>query len=164
VTRRSSARRYLLSRHLRWFVTLTSSRPTSHSFPQKFAHSEITKTLLTYLAGYKDFTSPEQMKRVVNLLHRQAVRTKAEGLFFDVNFVIPRLVMELMIIVGTGFDIASYEDDISRSKLTPNGPAIQGFDRPRQICTAAVLQGFREGPVPCCRGDRRPCSPHIAQA
>jgi replication fork protection complex subunit Tof1/Swi1 len=52
---------------------------------QKLAHPEITRTFLAYLAHYKDFTSPEQMKRVVNLLHRQAVKVKSEGLFFDVN-------------------------------------------------------------------------------
>ena len=52
--------------------------------PQKFAHSEVTRTLLAYLARYQDFTSPEQMKRVVGLMHRQAVKQKAEGLFFMV--------------------------------------------------------------------------------
>lgn len=52
---------------------------------QRFANSEVTKTLLAYLARYKEFPSPEQMKRVVSLLHRQAVRAKAEGLFFNVR-------------------------------------------------------------------------------
>lgn len=51
---------------------------------QKFAHADITHTLLTYLARYKDFSSPENMRRVVSLMHRQAVRAKAEGLFFKV--------------------------------------------------------------------------------
>ncbi|TFK28235.1 timeless-domain-containing protein [Coprinopsis marcescibilis] len=55
-------------------------------FEMKFANIEITNTLLTYLARYKEFgASPEKMKRVVNLLHRQAVRAKAEGLFFKVS-------------------------------------------------------------------------------
>lgn len=51
---------------------------------QKFAHADITKTLLMYLSRYQEFGGPEKMKRVVNLLHRQAVRAKAEGLFFQV--------------------------------------------------------------------------------
>lgn len=52
---------------------------------QKYAHEEITSTLLTYLSRYQEFDSSEQMKRVVSLLHRQAVKAKAEGLFFKVN-------------------------------------------------------------------------------
>ncbi|TBU40199.1 timeless-domain-containing protein [Dichomitus squalens] len=58
---------------------------TFDQFEQRFAHPEITRTLLAYLARYKDFTQPEQMKRVVNLMHRQAVRQKAEGLYFMVS-------------------------------------------------------------------------------
>ena len=41
---------------------------------KKFAHEEITHTLITYLARYEEFTSPDQLKRVVNLLHRQAAQ------------------------------------------------------------------------------------------
>jgi replication fork protection complex subunit Tof1/Swi1 len=52
---------------------------------QKFAHPEITASLLAYLARYKEFTTAEPMKRIVNLLHRQAVRAKAEGIFFQVS-------------------------------------------------------------------------------
>jgi len=52
---------------------------------QKFAHPDITHTLLTCLARYKDFESAESMRRVVSLLHRQAVKAKAEGLFFKVR-------------------------------------------------------------------------------
>ncbi|KAK0224118.1 timeless protein-domain-containing protein [Armillaria fumosa] len=58
---------------------------TFEAFEMKFAHTDINHTLLTYLARYKDFSSPEHMKRAVNLLHRQAVRAKAEGLFFKVS-------------------------------------------------------------------------------
>ncbi|KAG6889904.1 hypothetical protein C0992_003697 [Termitomyces sp. T32_za158] len=58
---------------------------TFEAFEMKFAHADITHTLLTYLARYKDFSSPENMRRVVSLMHRQAVRTKAEGLFFKVS-------------------------------------------------------------------------------
>ncbi|KAH8980680.1 timeless-domain-containing protein [Lactarius akahatsu] len=58
---------------------------TFESFELKFANSDITQSLLTYLARYQEFTSPDEMKRVVSLLHRQAVRAKAEGLFFQVS-------------------------------------------------------------------------------
>ncbi|KAL5514636.1 hypothetical protein ACEPAG_1952 [Sanghuangporus baumii] len=58
---------------------------TFESFELKFAHEEITHTLILYLSRYDEFTSSEQMKRVVNLMHRQAVRAKAEGLFFKVS-------------------------------------------------------------------------------
>ena len=58
--------------------------PLPHFF-QKFAHAEITHTLLIYLARYRDFASSENMRRVVSLLHRQAVKAKAEGLFFKVS-------------------------------------------------------------------------------
>ncbi|EJD01845.1 timeless-domain-containing protein [Fomitiporia mediterranea MF3/22] len=58
---------------------------TFETFELKFAHEEITHTLMTYLGRYEEFTSSEQMKRVVNLLHRQAVKAKAEGLFFKVS-------------------------------------------------------------------------------
>ncbi|TFY59930.1 hypothetical protein EVG20_g7607, partial [Dentipellis fragilis] len=52
---------------------------------QKFANPDIAHTLLTYLGRYQEFTSPECMKRVVGLMHRQAVRAKAEGLYFQVS-------------------------------------------------------------------------------
>ncbi|KAG6820075.1 hypothetical protein H0H93_005603 [Arthromyces matolae] len=58
---------------------------TFEAFEMKFAHADVTHTLLTYLARYKEFSSAENMRRVVSLLHRQAVRAKAEGLFFKVS-------------------------------------------------------------------------------
>ncbi|KAJ4477289.1 timeless protein-domain-containing protein [Lentinula aciculospora] len=58
---------------------------TFEAFEMKFAHADITHTLLVYLSRYKDFTNPEQMRRVVSLLHRQAVLAKAEGLFFKAS-------------------------------------------------------------------------------
>ncbi|KAH9947733.1 timeless protein-domain-containing protein [Amylocystis lapponica] len=58
---------------------------TLDAFEAKFAHPDITQTLLAYLARYKEFGSSEDMKRVVSLMHRQAVRAKAEGLFFMVS-------------------------------------------------------------------------------
>ena len=44
-------------------------------------------TKITYLARFEEFKTPEQMKRVVNLLHRQVVKVKAEGLLFKVCYV-----------------------------------------------------------------------------
>lgn len=44
-------------------------------------------TLLNSLERFADFDSPEKMKRVVGLLHRLAVKVKAEGLFFKVRLV-----------------------------------------------------------------------------
>ncbi|KAF8622394.1 hypothetical protein AX15_007047 [Amanita polypyramis BW_CC] len=58
---------------------------TFEAFEMKLANAEITNTLLTYLARYREFATSECMRRVVNLLHRQAVRAKAEGLFFNVS-------------------------------------------------------------------------------
>ncbi|KAF9266348.1 timeless-domain-containing protein [Marasmius fiardii PR-910] len=58
---------------------------TLESFEMKFAQADITHTLLAYLSRYKEFSSSDNMKRVVSLLHRQAVRAKAEGLFFKVS-------------------------------------------------------------------------------
>ncbi|KAH8102126.1 timeless protein-domain-containing protein [Cristinia sonorae] len=58
---------------------------TFDAFEARFANPDVCQTLLAYLARYKEFTSPESMKRVVNLLHRQAVKAKAEGLFFNVS-------------------------------------------------------------------------------
>ncbi|KAG1737798.1 timeless protein-domain-containing protein [Suillus lakei] len=58
---------------------------TFDAFEMKFANSEITKTLLTYLSRYRDFDSPEFMKRAINLIHRQVVKAKAEGLYFNVS-------------------------------------------------------------------------------
>ncbi|KAF8624656.1 hypothetical protein AX17_006987 [Amanita inopinata Kibby_2008] len=58
---------------------------TFEAFEMKLANAEITNTLLAYLARYKEFASSESMRRIVSLLHRQAVRAKAEGLFFNVS-------------------------------------------------------------------------------
>ncbi|OAX37898.1 timeless-domain-containing protein [Rhizopogon vinicolor AM-OR11-026] len=58
---------------------------TFDAFELRFANSDITKTLLIYLSRYKDFDSPELMKRAVNLIHRQVIKAKAEGLYFNVS-------------------------------------------------------------------------------
>ncbi|KAH0831354.1 timeless protein-domain-containing protein [Lanmaoa asiatica] len=62
---------------------------TFEAFEMKFAHSEITRTLLVYLSRYKEFDSPELMKRAVDLIHRQVVKSKAEGLYFNVSTISP---------------------------------------------------------------------------
>ncbi|KAL1947016.1 hypothetical protein VTO73DRAFT_13977 [Trametes versicolor] len=54
---------------------------TFDQFEQRFVHVDVTHTLLVYLARYKEFSGPEQMKRIVSMMHRQAVRRKAEGLY-----------------------------------------------------------------------------------
>jgi replication fork protection complex subunit Tof1/Swi1 len=83
---KSYTKRCSLLRLLKWpVVSIGFANVFTYRQHQKFAHSEITRTLLTYLARYKEFSSPESMKRVVSLLHRQAVRAKAEGLFFNVR-------------------------------------------------------------------------------
>lgn len=41
-------------------------------------------TLLTYLNLYKEFSHEDQMKRVVSLLHRIAVKAASPQLFFKV--------------------------------------------------------------------------------
>ena len=41
---------------------------------------------MAYLARFKEFDSPEKIRCVVGLMHRQAVGAKAEGLFFKVRF------------------------------------------------------------------------------
>ncbi|QRW13593.1 topoisomerase 1-associated factor 1 [Ceratobasidium sp. AG-Ba] len=56
-------------------------KPRAH---QKFAQ-DIAHACLVYLARWREFTSSEQMRRIVSLLHRQAVKAKAEGFFFKVS-------------------------------------------------------------------------------
>ncbi|CAE6484806.1 unnamed protein product [Rhizoctonia solani] len=54
-------------------------------YEAKFAQEDIAHACLVYLARWREFTSSEQMRRVVGLLHRQAVKAKAEGFFFKVS-------------------------------------------------------------------------------
>ncbi|GAA6001966.1 hypothetical protein JCM10207_003015 [Rhodosporidiobolus poonsookiae] len=51
-------------------------------FEQRFADEATLATCMVYLESYKTFRSPEQMKRIVALMHRQAIKAKSEGLFF----------------------------------------------------------------------------------
>ncbi|CAE6535100.1 unnamed protein product [Rhizoctonia solani] len=55
------------------------------NYEAKFAQEDIAHACLVYLARWREFTSSEQMRRVVGLLHRQAVKAKAEGFFFKVS-------------------------------------------------------------------------------
>ncbi|KAJ7454075.1 timeless protein-domain-containing protein [Mycena galericulata] len=56
------------------------------AFEMKFASAEITRALLLQLARFKELEEDsEALRRVVSLLHRIAVRAKAEGLFFNVS-------------------------------------------------------------------------------
>lgn len=55
---------------------------------QRFAQENVVNTLLTYLARFQEFEDPDQMKRVVGLMHRQVVRSKAEGLYFRVSLLV----------------------------------------------------------------------------
>ena len=73
-----------MSHSKRYVVEFSDSRARPDAF-QKFAHPEITQTLVIYLSRYEEFTSADQVKRIVNLMHRQAVKAKAEGLFFNVS-------------------------------------------------------------------------------
>ncbi|KAJ7075414.1 timeless protein-domain-containing protein [Mycena belliarum] len=56
------------------------------AFEMKFATAEITRALLLQLARFRELgAQPDALRRVVSLLHRVAVRAKAEGLFFKVS-------------------------------------------------------------------------------
>lgn len=107
-----------LSKPSRWYVAehARAARLCSDSDNhncvrwQKFAHSEIARTLLFYLSRYKEFDSPELMKRAVDLIHRQVVKAKAEGLYFTVS-MIPPLNARVCIRTSTGLDYASLQID-----------------------------------------------------
>lgn len=55
---------------------------------QRFARESVLLTLMTYLADHEQFTDPEQLKRVVRLLHRVAVNANAESLFYKVSMAL----------------------------------------------------------------------------
>lgn len=52
---------------------------------QRLADETVLKTLLVYLSGYRTFTSDDQMKRAVSLMHRIAIKAKQVGLFYKVR-------------------------------------------------------------------------------
>lgn len=52
------------------------------TFEAKFAQENVLQTCMTYLESYRSFKSTDQLKRIVALMHRLAVRAKSEALFF----------------------------------------------------------------------------------
>ncbi|KAH8930022.1 hypothetical protein BT69DRAFT_1275789 [Atractiella rhizophila] len=58
---------------------------TFEVFEAKFATESILKTLIVFLQRYQEFVSTDQMKWVVNLLHRQAIKAQMETIFFRVS-------------------------------------------------------------------------------
>ncbi|KAK8843979.1 hypothetical protein IAR55_006771 [Kwoniella newhampshirensis] len=58
---------------------------TFQAFEKRFAQEPVVNTLLAYLSRFQEFDEPEQMKRVVGLMHRQVVKTQAEGLYYKVS-------------------------------------------------------------------------------
>ncbi|GAA5935882.1 Tof1p [Sporobolomyces koalae] len=70
-------------------------------FEQRFADEAVLATCMIYLESYKSFKSPEQMKRIVALMHRQAIKAKSEGLFYKPT------VLELFKRILEDSDIAS---------------------------------------------------------
>ncbi|WVQ93115.1 hypothetical protein IAU59_000179 [Kwoniella sp. CBS 9459] len=58
---------------------------TFQAFEKRFASESVTNTLLSYLARFQEFEEPEQMKRVIGLMHRQVIKAQAEGLYFKVS-------------------------------------------------------------------------------
>ncbi|EIW79780.1 timeless-domain-containing protein [Coniophora puteana RWD-64-598 SS2] len=64
---------------------ITETMFTFEAFEMKFASPDIARTLLAYLARYRELDASEGLRRVVGLIHRQAVKAKAEGLFFNVS-------------------------------------------------------------------------------
>lgn len=105
---------------------------------QKFAHSDITQTLLACVARYKEFTSADQMKRVVSLMHRQVVKAKAEGLYFNVRLTVTAEVYYLTCCVG--IHTRPLPDDPRGREVAPEGPALQGSHQSHQLHPPAVLQ------------------------
>ena len=78
------------------------------------------------------------MKRVVSLLHRQAVRAKAEGLFFNVRgrrLLSGTSVTEL----GKGLHARAVQEHSGSQAVPTKGTALQGSHQPDTIPTAAVL-------------------------
>ncbi|KAK4685899.1 replication fork protection complex subunit TIMELESS/Tof1/Swi1, partial [Tremellales sp. Uapishka_1] len=58
---------------------------TFTNFERRFAQEHVVNTLLTYLGRYREFEEADQLKRIVGLMHRQVVKSQAEGLYFRVT-------------------------------------------------------------------------------
>ncbi|GAA96533.1 uncharacterized protein L969DRAFT_95002 [Mixia osmundae IAM 14324] len=54
-------------------------------FEARFATEATLNTCVAYLRGYKTFRSDEQMKRIVGLMHRQAVKANNAALFWKIS-------------------------------------------------------------------------------
>ena len=113
---------------------------------QKFAHSEIARTLLFYLSRYKEFDSPELMERAVSLIHRQVVKAKAEGLYFNVSVINPG--MRACTRTSTGLDYECLQIDSRRSAVASEGPTVQEAHRADNVHITKVLQDRGGRPFP----------------
>ena len=98
------------------------------------------------------------MKRVVNLLHRQVVRAKAEGLFFQVSRRRPPRVSPgaswasaFVLNARLGIHPEPVQDHPRGSKVFSQRSAVQGSRSAHQLRTPSVLQSRGGGPV-CPRG------------
>lgn len=103
---------------------------------------------LVYLERYEEFTSPDQMKRVVNILHRIAVRLKTEGMFFKVRHSPDLVVLFGPLTSGcrfqSGFDPQPLQAHSRQPSHSPSRPSFQGASQPHQVPPSPVLQGGGE--------------------
>lgn len=89
------------------------------------------------------------MKRVVSLLHRQAVRAKAEGLFFNVcgsTSMRATFVPEL----ASGLHTRAFQGHHGSQAAPTEGPTLQGSCQTDTVFITSVFQGRRRGPIHCC--------------
>jgi hypothetical protein len=110
------------------------------AFSQRFANPDVNATLLTYLERYDEFDSPEKMKRVVSLLHRQAIKAKADSMFFKVGGNMVDAGRRLFTLV-TGVNARSFPEDLEGGKDAPKRSSLYGSYPIDQICFEEVFQG-----------------------
>ncbi|KAJ9108278.1 hypothetical protein QFC19_002526 [Naganishia cerealis] len=65
--------------------TYSDHRKNFQELERLLADEGVCKTLIRYLALYKDFKDPSKMKRLVGLMHRIVVNIRKEGFFFKVS-------------------------------------------------------------------------------
>lgn len=89
---------------------------------------------------------------MVNLLHRQAVRAKAEGLFFQVSRRRPPLVSPsanwapaFVLNARLGIHPEPVQDHPRGSKIFPQRSVVQGSGSANQLRTPSILQSRRGG-------------------
>ncbi|EOQ99643.1 hypothetical protein E3P92_01291 [Wallemia ichthyophaga] len=81
------------------------------SYERRFASENIVKTCLTYLERHLEFHSTSQLKHVVNLLYRQAVRAQGEELFYKVSTLnIFRNVQDQVVKSAVNYHSGPYKD------------------------------------------------------